>query len=423
MYRINQIKERLSLPCFISFLKASPLLLFFFVSSNALSAKDLKEYYIEVIVFEQLEITQEEDLSPVLLDLKSKNLISLLERQANKINTEAVEKSFEAKVSGDLLNNLEIIDLESPSIIEPDDAKEEKKYILQTDKWFERSDQLKELNNIYRRLDRRNEYKVLHKISWIQPALPDEETPYVHEIFDTHGLLIRLYQSRYLHLDLIGSGVERANLESFVTDNKMTDLVKFHPWMGFDEFMSLISESFAFIHPARFDAFGGSIFGMACGVPVIGSSGAGAVKERVVHGMNGLIYDDNNPDTLANLIHELVNDPVLYEKLRIGARRTAKQWTPQVVAKKVIESLNSIPNLESLYINLHEEEQVDLVMRILTDLQYLNGLPVERDMLEDESQESEMKEVVVNEVSQIYSASRTVEDEEVLKINNTAART
>jgi hypothetical protein len=34
-----------------------------------------------------------------------------------------------------------------------------------------------------------------------------------------------------------------------------------------------------------------------------------------------------------------------------------------------------------------------------------------------------MKEVDVNEVSQIYSASRTVEDEEVLKINNTAART
>lgn len=224
MYRINQIKERLSLSCFISLLKASPLLLFFFVSSNAISAKDLKEYYIEVIVFEQLEITQEEDLSPVLLDLKSKNLISLLERQANKINTEAVEKSFETKVGGDLLNNLEIMDLEPPSIIEPDDAKEEKKYILQTDKWFERSDQLKELNNIYRRLNRRNEYKVLHKISWIQPALPDEETPYVHEIFDTHGLLIRLYQSRYLHLDLIG--YMNGNLESNENEEQI-ELIKF----------------------------------------------------------------------------------------------------------------------------------------------------------------------------------------------------
>ena len=224
MYRINQIKERLSLSCFISLLKASPLLLFFFVSSNAISAKDLKEYYIEVIVFEQLEITQEEKLSPVLLDLKSKDLISLLERQANKINTGAVEKSFETKVGGDLLNNLQIMDLEPPSIIEPDDAKEEKKYILQTDKWFERSDQLKELNNIYRRLNRRNEYKVLHKISWIQPALPDEETPYVHEIFDTHGLLIRLYQSRYLHLDLIG--YMNGNLESNENEEQI-ELIKF----------------------------------------------------------------------------------------------------------------------------------------------------------------------------------------------------
>ena len=224
MYRINQIKERLSLSCFISLLKASPLLLFFFVSSNAISASDLKEYYIEVIVFEQLEITQEEDLSPVLLDLKSKNLISLLERQTNKINTEAVEKSFETNIGGDLLNNLEIMDLEPPSIIEPDAAKEEKKYILQTDKWFERSDQLKELNNIYRRLNRHNEYKVLHKISWIQPALPDEETPYVHEIFDTHGLLIRLFQSRYLHLDLIG--YMNGNLESNENEEQI-ELIKF----------------------------------------------------------------------------------------------------------------------------------------------------------------------------------------------------
>ena len=224
MYRINQIKEKLSLLYFISFLKASPLLLFFFVSSNALSAKDLKEYYIEVIVFEQLEITQEEDLSPVLLDLKSKNLISLLKRHANKINTEALKKSFETKVGDDLLGNLEITDLEPPSIIEPDDVKEEKRYILQTDKWFERNDQLKELNNIYRRLDRRNEYKVLHKISWIQPALPDEETPYVHEIFDTHGLLIRLYQSRYLHLDLIG--YMNGNLESNENEEQI-ELIKF----------------------------------------------------------------------------------------------------------------------------------------------------------------------------------------------------
>ena len=50
-------------------------------------------------------------------------------------------------------------------------------------------------------------------------------------------------------------------------------------------------------------------------------------------------------------------------------------------------SLATMPNLKSLFINLHEEEQVDLVMRTLEDLEYLNGLPVERDILEDQEGE------------------------------------
>lgn len=49
-----------------------------------------------------------------------------------------------------------------------------------------------------------------------------------------------------------------------------------------------------------------------------------------------------------------------------------------------------MPNLKSLFINLHEEDQVDLVMRTLEDLDFLNGLPVERDILDsDEDLENE----------------------------------
>ena len=47
-----------------------------------------------------------------------------------------------------------------------------------------------------------------------------------------------------------------------------------------------------------------------------------------------------------------------------------------------------MPNLKSLFVNLHEEEQVDLVMRSLEDLEFLNGLRVERDIL-DENEEGE----------------------------------
>ena len=49
-------------------------------------------------------------------------------------------------------------------------------------------------------------------------------------------------------------------------------------------------------------------------------------------------------------------------------------------------------NLKSLYINLHMEEQVDLVMRTLDELEELNGLPVERDLIDGEGEDAEGEE-------------------------------
>jgi hypothetical protein len=54
-----------------------------------------------------------------------------------------------------------------------------------------------------------------------------------------------------------------------------------------------------------------------------------------------------------------------------------------------IRSLTTIPNLKSLFINLHMEEQVDMVMRMLDDLEELNGLPVERDLGDGEGEDDE----------------------------------
>ena len=48
-----------------------------------------------------------------------------------------------------------------------------------------------------------------------------------------------------------------------------------------------------------------------------------------------------------------------------------------------VKSLATMPALRSLYINLMEEEQVDLIMKNLPNLEYLNGLPVDRDDVED----------------------------------------
>jgi Leucine-rich repeat (LRR) protein len=51
--------------------------------------------------------------------------------------------------------------------------------------------------------------------------------------------------------------------------------------------------------------------------------------------------------------------------------------------EKAVRSLATLPSLKSLYINLFEEEQVDLIMRYLPDLEFLNGLPVDREALNE----------------------------------------
>lgn len=48
-----------------------------------------------------------------------------------------------------------------------------------------------------------------------------------------------------------------------------------------------------------------------------------------------------------------------------------------------MEALAVLPNLRSLYATLEDEGQVDIIMKTLEDLEFLNGLPVEREYLEE----------------------------------------
>ena len=57
--------------------------------------------------------------------------------------------------------------------------------------------------------------------------------------------------------------------------------------------------------------------------------------------------------------------------------------------EQAVDSLQTMPNLKGLHINLHEEEQVDYLLRNLPNLEYLNGLAVERDALFNDDEEEE----------------------------------
>jgi len=195
MYLIKQIKERLYQHCYISYLKTTFIILLSLGVSGTAHGQELKEYSVEVIIFEQLEVSTNEALLKQTIDLSPMNLISLLEKPIIEEEDQAEE------ILGSTENLLELILEDTQGIARVEEAEER---LLEIDRWFERSTDLKELDNIHRRLNRRQEYKILHKFSWLQPALPEADAPFIHETFGQHGLAIRVYQSRYLHLDLLG---------------------------------------------------------------------------------------------------------------------------------------------------------------------------------------------------------------------------
>ena len=74
-----------------------------------------------------------------------------------------------------------------------------------------------------------------------------------------------------------------------------------------------------------------------------------------------------------------------------------------------VDTLKTMPNLKSLQINLHEEEQVDYLLRTLIDLELLNGLAVEREALFNEDEDGEDEE---EEEDQPYASQQIPEKQQ-----------
>ena len=176
-------------------------LFMFSLSSFAFSEND-EEYMIEVIVFEQIEIIGNEKLEPKNLNLINFKTIALLEKPKIVVNEEMISQSFNQDHPDFIVDQKTIDQMIDEQTKEDSDPPPLLKNIDEA-KWYEKQQNLNQLNNIYRRLDRRKEYRILHKASWLQPALSEDSSPFVYEIFGNNGFLIKLYQSRYLHLDLI----------------------------------------------------------------------------------------------------------------------------------------------------------------------------------------------------------------------------
>lgn len=110
--------------------------------------------------------------------------------------------------------------------------------------------------------------------------------------------------------------------------------VRFHGALPDAEVIALLGRAMALVHPTPVDAAGSAganeLFGlalveaMACGAPVVASDAA-SLPEIVEPEANGVLVPPNRPEAIREAILRLRDDPVLWQRLSAGARRTVEE--------------------------------------------------------------------------------------------------
>ncbi len=129
-----------------------------------------------------------------------------------------------------------------------------------------------------------------------------------------------------IELEIVGDGEEAGALKRLAKQLGISERVRFHGWLKFNEVRKVISDATLLVHPS--DGLGDGLpnvirEAMALGTPVIASDIAG-IHEALDNGHCGLLVPPRNINELTNAIETLLNDDSLRLTFANRARRRAE---------------------------------------------------------------------------------------------------
>lgn len=123
-------------------------------------------------------------------------------------------------------------------------------------------------------------------------------------------------------LALVGDGPHRQQLEKVFAGSATT----FLGYMAGEELASAYASADAFLFHSSTETLGLVLLeAMAAGCPVVGAN-RGGIPDIVTDGVNGCLYDPDEPSSLAAATARLLASPQRREELRQAARSEAERW-------------------------------------------------------------------------------------------------
>ena len=126
----------------------------------------------------------------------------------------------------------------------------------------------------------------------------------------------------HTRLALVGDGPYRQQLEKIFAGTATT----FVGYLAGDELAAAYASGDAFVFPSSTETLGLVLLeAMAAGCPVVGAE-RGGIPDIVSDGLNGCLYNPDQPDSLITAVQRLLGDPDDRGLLRQAARREAERW-------------------------------------------------------------------------------------------------
>lgn len=140
---------------------------------------------------------------------------------------------------------------------------------------------------------------------------------------------------------MAGDGPDRGRLSTLIRALRLDDVVQLAGWLEYEELPRFYQSGDVLLHAPTWDPFPVVVLeALACGLPVIGSTGAGSVLERVVHGVNGFIVRAGSVSDLAKAIERVVSNPMLLADMARRAREEAEKWPATRGAAELLAAIS-----------------------------------------------------------------------------------
>lgn len=186
------------------------------------------------------------------------------------------------------------------------------------------------------------EIPVLLCISWMEKN--NIERKCIREVVDALEMLYE--QGVYAKLLLVGRpGPGYDDFRNFVSSKKCSKNIEFKGHVSEEQKINFLRSSTLYVSPTLYEGFGIAIAeALATGCPVI-TSRNGAVPEVV--GRCGVFVDPHSPDSIAEAISSLLNNPELRLRLsRLGRCRMINKFSYRKHSEKLAAAVLSLPGIK-----------------------------------------------------------------------------